>query len=153
MFFFGRKKLYEIEAKIDRLSQILEKHMQDICDNEKNGQQLLAELIIEKTETIANEDKRRIEEVEMQLQIIEAKIADLVDRNIDAIKNLARTQKMHDKSQKDMFNDINKIIGKEQVIEKENIEKLDLIENEIRMLLVNSVMDQLDRKESEGVSF
>lgn len=153
MFFFGRKKLYEIEAKIDRLSQILEKHMQDICDNEKNGQQLLAELIIEKTETIANEDKRRIEEVEMQLQIIEAKIADLVDRNIDAIKNLARTQKMHDKSQKDMFNDINKIIGEEQVIEKENIEKLDLIENEIRMLLVNSVMDQLDRKESEGVSF
>lgn len=153
MFFFGRKKLYEIEAKIDRLSQILEKHMQDICDDEKNGQQLLAELIIEKTETIANEDKRRIEEVEMQLQIIEAKIADLVDRNIDAIKNLARTQKMHDKSQKDMFNDINKIIGEEQVIEKENIEKLDLIENEIRMLLVNSVMDQLDRKESEGGSF
>ena len=153
MFFFGRKKLYEIEAKIDRLSLILEKHMQDICDNEKNGQQLLAELIIEKTETMANEDKRRIEEIEMQLQIIEAKIADLIDRNIDAIKNLAQTQKIHDKSQKDMFNDINKIIGEEQVIEKENIEKLDLIENEIRMLLVNSVMDQLDRKESEGVSF
>lgn len=142
-----------MEAKIDRLSLILEKHMQDICDNEKNGQQLLAELIIEKTETMANEDKRRIEEIEMQLQIIEAKIADLVDRNIDAIKNLAQTQKIHDKSQKDMFNDINKIIGEEQVIEKENIEKLDLIENEIRMLLVNSVMDQLDRKESEGVSF
>ncbi len=153
MLFFGRKKLYEMEAKIDRLSLILEKHMQDICDNEKNGQQLLAELIIEKTETMANEDKRRIEEIEMQLQIIEAKIADLVDRNIDAIKNLAQTQKIHDKSQKDMFNDINKIIGEEQVIEKENIEKLDLIENEIRMLLVNSVMDQLDRKESEGVSF
>ena len=149
MLFFGRKKLYEMEAKIDRLSLILEKHMQDICDNEKNGQQLLAELIIEKTETMANEDKRRIEEIEMQLQIIEAKIADLVDRNIDAIKNLAQTQKIHDKSQKDMFNDINKIIGEE----KENIEKLDLIENEIRMLLVNSVMDQLDRKESEGVSF
>ena len=142
-----------MEAKIDRLSLILEKHMQDICDNEKNGQQLLAELIIEKTETMANEDKRRIEEIEMQLQIIEAKIADLADRNIDAIKNLAQTQKIHDKSQKDMFNDINKIIGEEQVIEKENIEKLDLIENEIRMLLVNSVMDQLDRKESEGVSF
>ena len=102
---------------------------------------------------MANEYKRRIEEIEMQIQIIEAKIADLVDRNIDAIKNLAQTQKIHDKSQKDMFNDINKIIGEEQVIEKENIEKLDLIENEIRMLLVNSVMDQLDRKESEGVSF
>ena len=150
MFFFRRKKIDEIEMKIDRLSQMLEQYMQDMSDNEKNSQHLLAELIIEKTETLANENKCRIEEVEKQLQVFEAKISDLAEQNIDAIKNLEQAQKIHDKSQKEMFKELKRIMGEGQAIERENGEKLDLIENEIRILLVNSVMDQLDRKESEG---
>ncbi len=150
MFFFRRKKIDEIEMKIDKLSQMLEQYMQDMSDNEKNSQHLLAELIIEKTETLANENKCRIEEVEKQLQIFEAKISDLADQNTAAIKNFEQAQKIHDKSQKEMFKGLTRIMGEGQAKERENGEKLDLIENEIRILLVNSVMDQLDRKESEG---
>ena len=150
MFFFRRKNIDEIEMKIDKLSQMLEQYMQDMSDNEKNSQHLLAELIIEKTETLANENKCRIEEVEKQLQIFEAKISDLADQNTAAIKNFEQAQKIHDKSQKEMFKGLTRIMGEGQAKERENGEKLDLIENEIRILLVNSVMDQLDRKESEG---
>ena len=94
---------------------------------------------------MANENKCRIEEVEKQLQIFEAKISDLADQNTAAIKNFEQAQKIHDKSQKEMFKGLTRIMGEGQAKERENGEKLDLIENEIRILLVNSVMDQLDR--------
>lgn len=143
MFFFKRKKLIEIESKIDSLLQILENQSQVIDDMEKRNRQFLYELLNEKIEVLSGENQCRMEVIEAEFKDSKAEISASVKQCGEAIKDLCKGQKQHDNVVKKELNVIKQKIEEEQKVKTEIVDKLELVENEIRMLLVNSVMDQL----------
>lgn len=143
MFFFRRKKLYEIETKVDRLLQMMESQSQDISDNEKNIRQFLAKILSEQTEILLNKNSSGVKDIETELKDTASRITLLVQQNAAVIQKLCMIQEKSDKNAKEFLSAIQKGIEEEQKIEKEAADKIDLVENEIRLLLINSVMEQI----------
>lgn len=146
MFFYKRKKLDEIEGKIDRLLHMMEKQSQDISDYEKDNRDFLSRLLIEKIESLSDENKCRIEDVEKGLTIAEEKITALVEKNTEDIKRIYVDQEKRDEAMGKKINTIRQNMEKDQKIRSEIADKLDLVENEIRLFLLNSVMEQIPEK-------
>lgn len=133
----------EIETKVDRLLQMLESQSRDIRDNEKNIRQFLDEILNEQTELLLNRNSCGLKDIEAELKDAASRIALLVQQNAVEIQKLCMIQEKSDKNTKEFLSTIKQSIEEEQKIEKETADKIDLAENEIRLLLINSVMEQI----------
>lgn len=143
MFFLKRKKLNEIEAKLDRVLEILKSHEQMFEDRKNSDRQYLCELLDKKTERLLNESKYSVEAIEAVQRKCESMISGASERNAEGIKELCKILNTHDTAVKKTLKSIQQDMVKDQGTKKELGEKLELTESEIRMLLLNSVMDQL----------
>lgn len=143
MFFFKRKKLAEIEEKLDRVLELLENQEQEANKRENGNRQFLCELLEKKTELLLNENKKQIEIMKAVLQDTESRLSGVAGQNMEEFAELRMALDKHDEAVKKALKSIRWDMEKEQEREKETAEKLELAENEIRMLLLNSVMDQL----------
>ncbi|MBD5488683.1 MAG: hypothetical protein HDR13_07790 [Lachnospiraceae bacterium] len=112
-------------------------------DRKKSDRQYLCELLDKKTERLLNESKYSVEAIEAALRKCESMISDSGEQNVEGIKELCKILNMHDTAVKKTLKSIQRDMEKDQVSKKEFGEKLELTESEIRMLLLNSVMDQL----------
>lgn len=143
LFFFKRKKLIEIETKLDRVLEMLENQGQKVEDGRNIDRQFLCEALDKKTEMLLNESKYSGEAIEATQRQCESKISDAVGQNTEEIKELCKILEKRDGTVKKTLKSLQQGIDKEQEMSGELAEKLELTENEIRMLLLNSVMDQL----------
>lgn len=144
--FFKRKKLREIEEKIDGVQQILERQAQEIKEMQEQYQRLLCEFMNEKMACLADENRNMIEAAETKLKDAQTNILSAVEENTEEIKQWRVLQESRNKEIEDALNTVKNSIRnemkKERQMEKQIADKLDLTENEIRMLLLNSVLVQ-----------
>lgn len=145
--FFKRKKLREIEEKIDVLQQMLERQTQEIKDMEEHNQRLLCDAFHEKTIYLAEENQNMLGAVETKLKDAETNILSALEKSVEETKQWKTLLESRNKAIEDALDavksDIEKEVKKERQIGEQITDKLDLAENEIRMLLINSVLDQL----------
>lgn len=143
LFFSKKKKLAQIEAKVDKVMEMLEKQtkMEDVREN--RIRQFLSEVLDEKSEALSDEGQRRMNVLETALKNTESIISVSAEQSIEEIKNLNVDLGKKAGAVKKELKAVRKEIEEEHRVENTLVEKLDLAENEIRMLLVNSVMDQL----------
>ncbi len=143
MFFFKNKKLAEIERKLDRITEMLENQKQSDSNRESKNRQFLCEALDKKAEALSSERQCGMNALETELKDTESKISVSVNQILEEIQDLIKDSERQDGAVKKAFKTIQKDVEEEQRVARELVEKLDLTENEIRMLLVNSVMDQL----------
>lgn len=171
MFFFKQKKLVSIEEKVDLILQKLEEQKQDICSIEEKYQ-IISKLLEEKVEALINEYKDGLEsikigqrdgqlgiissveqnerEIKNRLDILESgvlefelRLISVIGQNDTKAKELFRDQKKRIRDIDESLGSIKKEVVEAQKMKADIIDKLDLTENEVRMLLVNSVLDQI----------
>lgn len=171
MFFFKQKKLVSIEEKVDLILQKLEEQKQDICSIEEKYQ-IIFKLLEEQAEALINEYKDGLESVKIwqrdgQLEIIssfeqneeeiknrldilesgvqefESRLISIIGQNDTKAKELFRDQKKRIRDIDESLGSIKKEVVEAQKMKTDIIDKLELTESEVRMLLVNSVLDQI----------
>ncbi len=149
MAFSTQKKLAEIELKIDRILEMLEIQAKLIGDRENDNRQFLCELLDRKMIDLANENQRKIKFLEAELKDIESKISVLTEKGAEEIQDLSKDLEKRDNTLRKTLKSLKQEAVKQQRTGQALIEQLDLTENEIRMLLINSVMDQIPSCEDE----
>lgn len=143
MFFSKRKKLIAIEAKLDRVLEILDHQEQNNIVGEERNQQFLRELLNEKTTILSDENRNSVKAVDNILHDAETKIIEDMKRNSAGLAELHEELKRRDSVVKKELKPVVHLVEQEQKMMKEFGEKLEVTESEIRLLLLNSVMDQI----------
>lgn len=171
MLFFKRKKLIEIDGKIERLMQavesqshafhkieqrldMLEQEMKrnaesinhipkTIMDLNMDSKQYICSHIDEKSGQISLDDEKRFINIKNILQEHEKSRALLAEGIADEIKKFRDSYKDSGKEMRESINSIKELMDVNMEMENSEDGKLDVIENEIRLLLLNSVMEQI----------
>lgn len=151
--FFKRKKLKEIEQKVDRVQQMLEMQMQSVKWMEEQNRRFLCGLLNEKAAYLAGDNQSAAEMTRTKLNDIETKILELGKESVCEIEKWEDFQKNRDKELLGALEKIENEMAKDresrEKTEEQIMEKLDLTENKIHLLLLNSVMAQLPQDMKE----
>lgn len=184
MFFFKKKKLIEIDNKIDsvleqleisnqRYGQVLdsfskiENRLSQIEADVENNRWIVPQIINEMETSIIEE----ITNLRASLKMLEVTVGELSEKNVDYIimriqSILAEINLMKDdltKSQKESIvalnekigqscNTLHQLINSNGIVNREKMEKvtceldnkLEMMDSSLRILLLNSVMDQIE---------
>mgnify|MGYP002510939117 CR=1 FL=1 len=149
--FFKRKKLREIEEKIDVLQKLLERQAQEIREMVEHNRRLLCDVLHEKMLCMEEENHNMMGAVETKLKDMETNILSGIEESTEGIMQWRALQESKSKVLEETMDTVRNAIEQEQQLGKQLAEKLDLTENEIRMLLINSVLGQLPQDMEEKV--
>lgn len=151
--FFKRRKLKEIEEKVDRVQQMLEMQMQSVKWMEEQNRQLLCGFLTEKAAYLAGENQNSAEMIKVKLNDLETKLQGLGEKTTCEIEKWKDFRESREREWLDALEKIRNEIAKNREsrgkMEDQIMEKLDLTENKIHLLLLNSVMAQLPQDMKE----
>ena len=141
MFFFRRKKLLEIENKIDLLMEQL------VVTNQKQEEMLV----------IFSKLENRLDTVEKQMTNNQENIANCVKETEASVKQeITNWQNENLVTQRESMNQsyerLLRMITDDGILSRDKVNavaceldrKLDMLDSELRLLLLNSVMDQIE---------
>lgn len=151
--FLKRRKLKEIEEKVDRVQQMLEMQMQSVKWMEEQNRQFLCGFLTEKTTYLAGENQNVAEMTKEKLNDLETRMQILGEKTTCEMSKWKVFQENRESEWLDALEKIKNEMAKEresrEKTEEQIMEKLDLTENKIHLLLLNSVMAQLPQDMKE----
>lgn len=169
--FFKRKKLIEINEKIEQLVQIVENQsdafekienrlslleqkelrsaesinhvLETMIDLNKDSKQYVCDFLAEKDEQVSLKNEYEIKNLTNVLQEYEKNSISSLENIIAEIKKIQASHQDNAKETKELLNIIKELMDINAKMKNSIDGKLEVIENEVRLLLVNSVMEQI----------
>ncbi len=150
----SRLNLQNIENRLNKLEQLEQKNadsvrhaLKAVRESDMDSRQYICDCLNEKLEHVLSDNEKKLECLKDILTDQKVKGLSLAESIAENVNRMQDSHGDYAKEIQESLNSIKELINVNTETDNAIIEKLDVVENEIRMLLINSVMDQIPIKQ------